>query len=92
MSKFFVGQRVRIVRTYNYPQMRGVEARIMGFYRDAWDGRKHYDGLELSVRTPHGAPYVALPDELEPILPEGHRAGDYSFHELMDRCREGVAA
>jgi hypothetical protein len=26
---------------------------------------------------------------LEPILPEGHRAGDYSLSELMDRCKHG---
>ena len=31
---------------------------------------------------------------IEPILPDGHRAGDYSLSELIDRCRagEGVPA
>lgn len=39
-----------------------------------------------------GLPSWAYSHQLEPILPEGHRAGDYSFRELMDRCREGVTA
>lgn len=86
MSRFFVGQRVRIV---------GV------FYPD----NAYLIGREDVVRAVEGNGFVLLTlvgalsgtDRiqerfLEPILPEGHRAGDYSFRELMDRCREGVTA
>lgn len=41
-----------------------------------------------------GTVYETASSQWEPILPEGHRAGDFSFSELMDKCRagEGVPA
>lgn len=101
MSRFFVGQRVRIVRCGNpennhlvgkeatvvgkrevtayqlgYPLV-GIEVRI-----DGLGEIRPYDGRRHAFRTSH----------LEPILPEGHKASEYSLSELLDRCREGVSA
>lgn len=91
MSRFFVGQRVRIVRVIEAQEALGREGRIIGriHWHECWavsvDGiGPYYDG----------ARYGFDDDQLEPILPSGHRAGDYSLSDLLDRCRagEGVPA
>ena len=91
MATFFLGQRVRIRYCLFRPELSGRETRVTG-------------PLQQFVR-PNGEPYMGYdveidpdfgpkPDQLEPILPSGHRAGDYSLSELLDRCRagEGVPA
>ncbi|MET3929542.1 hypothetical protein ABIE51_001429 [Lysobacter sp. OAE881] len=95
MSNFYVGQRVRIVRTYVYPQLLGVEAVIR---TPLIRGRRNRDGFEwdgygLSVAAGplhvENTQIIASPDQLEPILPSGHRSGEYSYTELMDRLKAG---
>lgn len=89
MSKLFVGQRVRIVWAPKYPEFVGVETRIIGIA----SGVFAYAGYEWIV-TVNGEQYGANSRSLEPILPEGHRAGDYSLSQLLYRCKqdEGVPA
>lgn len=91
MSKFFVGQRVRIIdcRPASGRSLIGMETVITGDERGCW---------LLAVDWP-STPGVRArvwkedaPDYLSPILPDGHRPSEYTFHELMDRCREGIAA
>lgn len=89
MSKFFVGQRVRVVRPLRKPESLGEERRIEGF--GFWP-KSERRACDCTIRLDDG--YVVAEFQLEPILPDGHRAGDLSFSELMDKCRagEGVAA
>lgn len=93
MAKFYVGQEVRIVRTANFPEMLGVDTRIVCWWDGgAWDGREFYSGWELALQTPMGCPYVARPDDIEPILDTKHEACDEDFKRDLDRLleREGV--
>ena len=99
MATFFVGQKVRI----NCPtsQRHGCEARVIGpldmkSFPDLGASFLAYDvellnGLRIGE---HGYWLAYAPHQLEPILPSGHRAGDYSLSDLLDRCRagEGVPA
>lgn len=92
MATFFVGQRVK-VRFVRYRATdgweAGAEARITAI------GNFHPDGgkCDCVVVGSFGDAYPMF-NQLEPILPDGHRAGDYSLSDLLDRCRagEGVAA
>jgi hypothetical protein len=90
MSRFFVGQRVRVVRSDFYPQFVGREAVIT-------------EGLHACIKRSTGMTYYCYTvdldpgfgptaDQLEPILPSGHRPSEYTFTELMDRCRAGEVA
>ena len=91
MATFFVGQRVRVVRDLlNAPYTVGGEGRITQV--DATNHLLARLGFKIMIDS-FPAVY-SHPDELEPIQPSGHRAGDYSLSELLDRCRagEGVAA
>jgi hypothetical protein len=83
MATFFVGQRVRIIGCEDMENRRyiGDEQRIVRFTVSG------YPVLDCHPR-PNGANCCAH-HNLEPILPDGHRAGDFSFSELMDKCREG---
>jgi hypothetical protein len=46
---------------------------------------EEYDGYTVEV-DPRFGPKA---EQLEPILPDGQRAGDYSLSELLDRCKQG---
>ncbi len=97
MAKLFVGQRVRLVRAISRPDRNGMTGRIRGydprhvttigtrpaFFVD-WD-----DGERDGYMRDGFSGYVTIPDSIEPILPSGHSAGDFSFSVLMDKCREG---
>lgn len=87
MAKFFVGQRVRLVRACK-PSNSGLTGRIREIHPEVvgeggvaincrcdWD-----DGT--SDAWGHWGTHTS---RLEPILPSGHRAGTESFQELMDR-------
>lgn len=92
MSKFFIGQRVRIVGTQYFgtgPSPTGEEARIT---RRGVIGETTGFPYEWEVTTAHGRRVQCNGCELEPILPEGHTPSVYSFEELMDKCRSGVVA
>ncbi len=97
MSSFFVGQRVRIVWVHleRNASMVGREGRIIEI--SDRDPKMTIHGLDISpirtvvndgMRTSYG--YAA--DQLEPIIPDGAKPSEFSYQELMDRCREGVAA
>ena len=92
MAKFFVGQRVKLVRPDSGSLKRGIKEGDVGVIlnRDpVVDWR-----VGFGVKNPHTGDnsFPMFSDELEPVLPEGHRASDYSFTELMDRCRQGEVA
>lgn len=98
MAKFFVGQRVRILRSFSWPELAGSEGCVVGLgdviTAGPWAG---VQGITVAPdcwgtsRAPHtsslsGATHFCpLPDQLEPILPSGHHAATESFQELMDR-------
>ena len=99
MATFFVGQRVRI--NYLASPRHGCEARVIGplelmsFPQLGIQKLAHDVELLNGIRTGDSGRQLAYaPHELEPIQPSGHRAGDYSLSELLDRCRagEGVPA
>lgn len=96
MAKFFVGQRVRMVRPDN-PRHQGATGRVFFIGPIEWgqvfNGEICVDG-DCAVSWDDGDWTPEWLSKLEPILPEGHRAGDYSLSELLDRCRagQGVAA
>lgn len=88
MSKFFVGQRVRIVGAEYSTFLIGKETRIVGFENNAWDGQSYYSGWLTSAINKDGATFVAKDGQLEPILPEGAAPSEYGFQELMDNLQE----
>lgn len=78
MAKFFLGQRVRLVKA-RYPENQGLEGRIVALF----PGEYPID-CQLDFGRPvrgHGT----HTSKLEPILPSGHTASTESFQELMDR-------
>lgn len=87
MTKFFVGQRVRIVRAPALPAFVGTETRITGLAF----GEYEYRGYEWLVRI-EGDTYGACSHNLEPILPSGHAPAEMDVHELLPFLKEGVAA
>lgn len=88
MSRFFVGQRVRIVGLeYSgpSPHPKGLEGRIVE-YGEMWPPSGiSYD---WSVTTDCGRSFLANSDELEPILPEGAAPSKYTFQQLMESLQE----
>lgn len=93
MSKFFVGQRVRIVRADLSVECIGREGRVIGSPRPCsnleigyWEGvPTDVDGI--GHISPRGGPYVFKSDYLEPILPEGAVKGEFTFQQLMDELK-----
>lgn len=82
MSKFFVGQRVRMIATDNDKAKScvGAETRIVDEFHserhdeDAWDLENGW-----SVLKGNAGAFIA------PILPDGHRAGDFTnVQDLLD--------
>lgn len=102
MSKFFVGQRVRILYSNCWPELAGSEGRIIGF-----------EAPRAGIDDPHGevgvapdmwgsslAPWPGLnggswfypnTSQLEPILPEGSAPSEFTFQQLMDNLQEVMA-
>lgn len=101
MATLFLGQRVRVVRIDPSlpPDLLNRDGRITEIDDDFPDGRPLF-GLDIFPLTSQmvGIDRVEVTGlegwQLEPIQPSGHRAGDYSLSELLDRCRagEGVPA
>lgn len=87
MATFFVGQRVRHVRSVTGLVPVGVEGRVAAIGMMTMQGPTDlgvvWDGFGL---------YGADVDQVEPILPEGHRPCDTEFKRDLDRLLEGVAA
>lgn len=85
MSKFFVGQRVRIVgRDWHGPadlHPAGKEGRIVGKGRGSPRTGIAYE-WELDV--PGYSWFLADSDDLEPVLPEGHQPSEFTtLHDLL---------
>lgn len=97
MSKFFVGQRVKLVRAFDgvSPSAQKAEGFFYGYgitdagfvFPDGFVNPSQCDCYVVWDGLP--GPHSQHTDQLEPILPEGHRAGDYSLSQLLDRCKQG---
>ena len=100
MPKFFVGQRVRILYSLSWPELKGLEGRVTA--TGCTIGGGCYAGRDAVLVAPDiwgtaYAPYIGseggnifapTSDQLEPILPEGHKAGDFSYEKLLDHLKE----
>lgn len=88
MATFFVGQRVRIryMRTSFWNVLVGREGRVIGVgpYA-AGDGYIMAGDYRVQVDGDAGCPAQVLADQIEPILPDGHRTGDFTnVKDLLD--------
>lgn len=93
MVTFFVGQPVRVRCPGSLSD--GDECRVLALDVVSYEDGIPYVGHRVNIWDEfYNCWCVFEPHELEPILPDGHRAGDYSLSELLDRCRagEGVPA
>lgn len=101
MSRFFVGQRVVLVRGFDFVTRAdnfGIMGRISAF-ANLPKGARTFSGTspidcDVEVVWDGDSPGARAQNtlQLEPILPEGHAPSVYSFEELMDKCRSGVVA
>ena len=101
MAKWFIGQRIRIVRAC-HPENNGITGLITHFgpwnYGDTLPDGNKLDGVAdcfISLDSPrHDGRYAgASPfDSLEPILYDGAQPIAESFEEMMGKLREGVVA
>jgi hypothetical protein len=92
MSRFFVGQRVRVVA--NSSPRHGCEARILGrsFSHHLRFGLGYYWDCNVDgwgERDSDGLGFAYADDQLEPIQPSGAAPSSYSYTELMDRLKAG---
>lgn len=90
MSRFFVGQRVRVkwvVDTSRFAKFVGIETHITEMCRPFYSA--HQDRVTSGYGVAIDPYFRPGGDQLEPIQPSGHRAGDYSLSDLLDRCRAG---
>lgn len=87
MSKFFVGCMARVVAAEDSfaKALIGEPVRIVVSGRNF---RKE-EVWGIDKKSPGGLTIAFRDFELEPILPSGHRTGDYSYTELMDRLKAG---
>lgn len=89
MAKFFLGQRVRVVRPDSGSRVRGLCVGDEGVIasRDPYvDFRVRVSG-KLNPTEVYDEPQETFPmfqDELEPILPEVHRAGEEGRCKPLD--------
>lgn len=100
MSKFFVGQRVRLARPV-VPGNAGAEGFIthIGSYAEndrLPNGFLAQKGMDCMVRWDRSLDLLIISidwtgcrlAQLEPILPDGHRAGEEGKCELLDELLE----
>lgn len=68
MAQFFVGQRVRIVGATLSTFLIGTETTVVAIDVPAYSTRLgKYTGVATAAMNICGVPFVALPDQLEPI-------------------------
>ena len=85
MSEYRIGQRVR-VRYAVFP----VAKKFVGMETHITEGlRERAGGQWVGYRVALDENFAPRHDQLEPIVPDGHRSGDYSYTELMDRLKAG---
>lgn len=86
MAKFFVGQKVRLVRPDN-PKNQGREDIICEMFEE----REIIGGpANCKLRNSDPLCYTHT-SRLEPMLPEGAQPSEFSFTELMDNLGVVVA-
>lgn len=96
MVRLFIGQRVRILYSKSFPEISGLQGRIIGndvsfavSRSSQWQVAPDLWGSDLS---PNGAGrFAPNSSQLEPILPEGAQPSEFSFTELMDNLGVVVA-
>lgn len=96
MSKFFVGQRVKLVRAFDCvsPSTQHAEGFFYGYgitdagfvFPDGFVNPSECDCYVMWDGLP--GPYSQHTEQLEPILPDGHRAGEDGKCELLDDLLE----
>lgn len=85
MSKFYVGQRVRIVRNAfsniypGYNRTVGTETKIIGISSEP-------DAYVLELTGDRGCVLCALGSELMPLY-DGDQKSEFSFTEIMDKLK-----
>lgn len=83
MPKFFVGQRVKLARP-KFPENLGMEGIYLGAAVPSY-----HDEIDCSVDWLGKWPSnYSSTDRLEPILPEGQKAGDFSYEELLEHLED----
>lgn len=90
MSNPRIGTRVKHVRdnqTGVVVEYIDDDHRCMGIRVDSAGEGYDENGWEITYQA--GMVVYNVPWDWKPILPSGHRSGDYSYTELMDRCRAG---
>lgn len=97
MAKFFVGQMVRLIHVEDPLDPEADDWGAVGDEGHVVAEGRYFSGNPIAgydcvCHFPSYGGYCAWGWQLEPILPDGHRASEFSFTELMDRCREGVSA
>ena len=81
MSRFFVGQRVRVVKAF-FPENVGRETGITEIFDECESQEPGWPvNCCLAGKSRGNANHT---DRLEPILPEGAQPSEFSFAELMD--------
>lgn len=100
MAKFFVGQRVRILYSDGWPELRGQEGKIVGPSSGGVSGQSNWIVAPKSWGSEwapcpgrnHGAlKFGPNNDQLEPILPEGAQPCGMSYEEMMQEFKEKVS-
>lgn len=100
MARFFVGQRVVLVRGRDFVSRAKSHGSLgvvsgLGFWgRGEWgiDGRMEFDcNVTIKWDDYPGREYFQNTAQLEPILPEGAQPSEFSFSELMDNLGVVVA-
>lgn len=96
MSKFFVGQRVRIIAAESFPEFIGVETRIVALGQSAYSIKKKVLrngllGVDLRLDKYPNRFVCVMPEWVEPILPEGAAPSEFNFQQLMDNLQEVMA-
>lgn len=89
MSRFSVGQRVRVARNVGDRCLDSFVGREGTIDSLGVSGGWH-EGHDIRLRGIRGV--LFHPADLEPVIPEGQKASQYSLIELLNRCREGVSA
>lgn len=92
MSKFFVGQRVRVdcpSSKHHGAETVVTATSVRGRDKSGYD----FTGVEVSLpcSDPNWNLCVYETHELEPILPEGSAPSEFTFQQLMDSLQEVMA-
>lgn len=93
MARFFVGQRVRIVRTHSGTRLLGSECRIVAWEQHAYSRStdEFYSGWRLDVLNVRGNSVIAPEGYIEPIT-DIYEPCESDFKESLDKLLEGLPA